>query len=148
MNIKLKNNYNNIQIQEISKEFNYFYKSIFKKSIKNKEIESAYTEACLRLIQKYELTIKNIAIDKIISKNLDVESIEIYLRLSHGKNILTQKFNILLHLLEVDPVHQAYFTAINKQHLLLTFLQIIKNIIPLPFKYLKGLYISRRHSIV
>ena len=90
-------------------EVNFFHSRIFG-FLPSQDIQNDYI-AAHKVYGQYIQEHQQQKIDQLVFAQLDIISLEFYLRLKEKKNLLTQKFLILFYLTEVRPEYQSIFTS-------------------------------------
>jgi hypothetical protein len=84
---------------------------------------------------------------RMVALGLDVEAVELALRVRRGPTILTKKIRILFYLLEVRSAYYSYFVG-DDESLPRAGLGLFSSVVQTALKYLKGAYLIRRHGLI
>lgn len=83
----------------------------------------------------------------VVAHALDAEAIELTLRLRKGPTILTKKIRILFYLLEVRSAYYPFFFG-DVESLPRAASGVAYSVLRTVVKYLKGVYLVRKHGLV
>jgi hypothetical protein len=86
-------------------------------------------------------------ISTVVSRHLDVEAVEIILRLRHLSPILTRKIQILFYLVEVRSSYYTYFVN-TRTGTIRAAVDLLTSALHTAWKLIKGLYLIQRHGLV
>lgn len=90
-----------------------------------------------------------VAVDmgRIVTRKLDAEAIELWLRLTRGRNRLTQKMQAMCYLAELRPDHQSWWVG-RRPSWLGASLVLSFHAVRTAWKLLKGLFLVRYHRLL
>lgn len=130
-------------------EFEYLYRSVFSGSCDQDVLERCGEANKLLLESGNSAMLPTLKVDVslIVSKKLDVEAIEYYLRRSRGLNTLSQKLHILMYVTESNVKYYDTFINESESFLKAVVLLSIYSFRSL-YKLAKGFYLTRRFRIV
>ncbi len=121
-------------------EVDYLYKKIFFTTPPRPVVKN-YIEANLKLIPDPDRNIR-----KLVLKEADVEAVELAWRNKSPGNVLTQKFHILIYLIETNPENSAlFFNEENRR--IYSYIEIGCHLIRSLVKSLKGKYLLKRYHL-
>ncbi len=111
------------------------------------EIVTAYNQA-LRTLFPGDLPRVGVDIERIVSRELDPEAIEFYLRLRKGMpSTLTQRIHVLFYLIEPRPEYASRF-ALARSARWRAWLALFGTGLRMPFIIVKGWHQTTRHRLL
>jgi hypothetical protein len=120
-------------------EFNYIYRSLFRKAPETQEIESIYSDIHSTYFSGPS------PLEKIISKGLNFECIEYYLRLNNSMNPVTQRAKVVIYLAELNKEnYELFFNKSKNQFLLFSLITLAFKTV---FKFLAGMALCKTYGI-
>jgi hypothetical protein len=125
----------------LSEEAGYFYKKIFSAPAPRQTIEK-YIAVNLNKIPHAHRGIR-----ELVLKKADIEAIEMAWRFKSPRNVLTKKIHILLYLAETTPENFPVFIN-TKNKRFFSFIVLAYHLIRSIGKFLKGIFLLKRHRLV
>ena len=89
----------------------------------------------------------SLLMERVVSRGLDAEAVELALRLRRGPTVLTRKIQILFYLLEVRSAYHSFFFG-GAESRPRAFLGLANAVFKTGMKYVKGAYLLRKHGLI
>jgi len=128
----------------LEREVRYFHAAFFRRELPP-EIVERYVAANRLCVPADEQSHRRIV--AILSRRLDVESIELVLRTRRLDTILTHKIQILFYLVEVRADYYDYFVSRGSQPMQ-TRLALAASVVSTLWSFAKGTYLIWRYGLV
>jgi hypothetical protein len=128
----------------LRREAEYLARSVFGLGLNSADAERyANADSALAIASHDPDGSQRALLTRAIDDRLDLEAIELVLRLSNRRNVVTMKVHVLAFLLESDPRHVRRFLADRPQRVR-ALLSIAGHAARAPWKYLRGSMLLRR----
>jgi hypothetical protein len=88
------------------------------------------------------------AVARVVARHLDVEAVELALRLRNHNNLLSKKVRILFYLAEVRARYVPFFVNYDRRSLGGTVLSLGASLLVTGWKLARGNYLVWRHALV
>lgn len=123
----------------LTREASLFYRAMFGRE-PSPEMATRYALVCQTMTLG-----SDVDIDTIVTRGLDVEAIEFYLRSSHSS--LTKKFALVSYLGELDPSTSQLFVSESSTRII-GWVVLAMHVPRSIYLRLKGFYLVRRYRLV